>query len=994
MSEFRDDFDHREDPVVVAEKPGKRRSKSKSSSTSEPKGILKNSNPHAAYKSSSKLEELLENERPRAHGGGGGHHRHHHKSKEDGHHKKHSSSKSHHDHGGEERKKSSSHKHHKHSSDKKRSSSGKRHKHRHSSGDNSTNTTHASASTVETGQEIDDDVGRINGRAVTSTTATNPADSIYDQPRVPAVKYMQHQEEQKQQQEVSKIYNAIVKAAEASDDPQGFYENLGFAAAKKAFGEGEGSGGVEEAESVGRNKANHHHQSLYDVPKSNKRVFPENHAVDAPEAIYVNDIANDDDGADDGDFDEAEQYDVPKNNKSGGGINGVSLADLIPQDYDSPKTRDSLSTIEEEQHTPQQENYDFPIIVKDEDLVYQNSGSIGRVDQSNKSYIVEYTTVAPSTHSTGNHNNHNNVVDDRSSGYRSSSSPSIQSTDDLYVNERTASTNNGGVGMLLAQQHQQGGVNMASMEDLDSCGSSHKLSSPEPHHNNQYYNNLRSGSNKRDIAIETTLERPKPRPTVKQLEDDQAKRERELAKERAREREREKAEEIEREIRRKRDETKSRFQKPVEYFNNRVQEEQKRREKNHGSAVNGGEDGEIRNKTYFSSSSSAAAAHQGTKKPDAAAVPTFIFDKRDDDGDGHRNDGLVPSAAVSPLSNNVVVSGNNNNGNTSTTSRTKQQQQRDRSVDVYHETVRQRATSSLASSKDLFAITRSAESELVEPLEEVSGGQEKEVVEVEEEEEEDMPSVRQLRSKFEKNSSSGPSASLSKMTSSSGKNKSKGMFNKKPSSSFAVMASLTRRGAVAMSKSLQSLDIKSKSVSEDSSCGNNGFSIKATSSSEALVDEESLFTSSELRFGTSGHQRSKKSSSKSQHHREIHSHASGGKQTDGGPLDKKLEVAPVQFGREENFDLQRQGHAEEDDDDESVDDDVVWDPVRFVARMYKMPKLSEDEVAKNSADAAHFRGNLERLPPGKKKSTLWNNWKKMYFVAERGFLQVRSNSKE
>ena len=107
-------------------------------------------------------------------------------------------------------------------------------------------------------------------------------------------------------------------------------------------------------------------QPLYDVPRSNpRRVSPTSllqsasetlaNAIPsdfAAEAVYVNDsytnelvssmmnsVNEDQLGFD--------QYDIPRSNKN--------LSDLIPQEYDVPKNRDSLSTIEEEH-----QEYDIP----------------------------------------------------------------------------------------------------------------------------------------------------------------------------------------------------------------------------------------------------------------------------------------------------------------------------------------------------------------------------------------------------------------------------------------------------------------------------------------------------------------------------------------------------------------------------------------------------------------------------------------------------------
>ena len=106
-------------------------------------------------------------------------------------------------------------------------------------------------------------------------------------------------------------------------------------------------------------------QPLYDVPRSNpRRVSPTRLLTQAndeiinsapldftAEAIYVNDsYSNDIVSVVVNSVEEEQaldQYDVPRNNKT--------LRDFIPQDYDVPKNRDSLSTIEEEH-----QEYDIP----------------------------------------------------------------------------------------------------------------------------------------------------------------------------------------------------------------------------------------------------------------------------------------------------------------------------------------------------------------------------------------------------------------------------------------------------------------------------------------------------------------------------------------------------------------------------------------------------------------------------------------------------------
>ena len=139
------------------------------------------------------------------------------------------------------------------------------------------------------------------------------------------------------------------------------------------------------------------------------------------------------------------------------------LEELIPVEYDVPKIRDSLSTIEEEH-----QEYDVPrnCVIKtttaaavadfddnidpgighnSEENLYENQayldpgsdkkrsdsrGSNNNAIYANQDNVVSNSTAFCSEFSVVSSTN----TDDRSSGYRSSSSPSIQS-EELYVNE-------------------------------------------------------------------------------------------------------------------------------------------------------------------------------------------------------------------------------------------------------------------------------------------------------------------------------------------------------------------------------------------------------------------------------------------------------------------------------------------------------------------------------------------------------------------------------
>ena len=170
------------------------------------------------------------------------------------------------------------------------------------------------------------------------------------------------------------------------------------------------------------------------------------------------------------------------------------------------------------------------------------------------------------------------------------------------------------------------------------------------------------------------------------------------------------------------------------------------------------------------------------------------------------------------------ITTNNTNGTID-----KKPSQKDRSVDVYHETVRQRATRSTEPVKDVFpgsdqdsTMTRQKPGKKKQrapqhPQKDIN--------------DEELPSVRELRSKFE-TSKNGAKKVANSPSSSPSKKSSKIDFKK----GFNVMSSLTRRSAMSVSKSMQNLSIDSKK--EDSK--------KSDSSAESgIIMEFSHFTFAE-----------------------------------------------------------------------------------------------------------------------------------------------------
>ena len=89
---------------------------------------------------------------------------------------------------------------------------------------------------------------------------------------------------------------------------------------------------------------------------------------------------------------------------------------------------------------------------------------------------------------------------------------------------------------------------------------------------------------------------------------------------------------------------------------------------------------------------------------------------------------------------------------------------------------------------------------------------------------------------------------------------------------------------------------------------------------------------------------------------------------------------------------------ERDERKRQQDKSKHWDPQYFVKNLYKIPALgdshgcSEEEGGFISLEASHacptIEGYMERLPAGRKKSTMWNSWKKQYFVAKNGVLNI------
>lgn len=67
----------------------------------------------------------------------------------------------------------------------------------------------------------------------------------------------------------------------------------------------------------------------------------------------------------------------------------------------------------------------------------------------------------------------------------------------------------------------------------------------------------------------------------------------------------------------------------------------------------------------------------------------------------------------------------------------------------------------------------------------------------------------------------------------------------------------------------------------------------------------------------------------------------------------------------------------------------AWDPLACVRSLYNLQDQEDQEVSLDpSSSCPAIEGYMERLPAGRRKSTLWNSWKRQYFVARAGVVSV------
>ncbi len=381
------------------------------------------------------------------------------------------------------------------------------------------------------------------------------------------------------------------------------------------------------------------------------------------------------------------------------------------------------------------------------------------------------------------------------------------------------------------------------------------------------------------------------------------------------------------------------------------------------------------------------------------------------------------AASSSPASNRRGSSdgsrGNSGGGDGNTTQERKKNPMKDRSVDVYHETMRQRATSrsEKASYKAVFSQEEREEEDQEERRKQKNKKRDGEMVrseietkgekspgEAEAAAQEDMPSVRQLRSRFETESppvdgsspsssssdrTAGASSPVSSSTASGGgeggrERRKKIQESSSPKQSnrkvggggFLVMSSLTRRSALTVGRCVQGYFRKEKEEAEAKAAREKPVKEVETEGKTKKGEEKRMFDHSDVKFGKNGNKNNNVVLPPNDHSQDRDRMI-------------KFDLQEQQQQRQQQQQKQQQQQLNQDvEGPPLVDSDGKWSPLAFVARLYAIQKVDADEVRKNSADAAHIQGHLERLPQGKKKSTVWNTWKRVYAVANVGVLTL------
>jgi len=1041
-------FDQDEEEAVEHHEPSANSNCVKKKQRDKPKGILKNSNPNATYHKNRhhrrKLDELVENERPEiipthTHHG---RHRHHHE------HHKHSHRHSHHqdattpqnDNITEEavynEKNSKMSKRHSHGSSKKSSSKQHRHSsHKHRSQSESNNSNGVDALHVD-----HDQLGGAGNNAK-NDVHDDDMSNIYDSPKVPPIPVVMNSAVAELPTNQPHHDNNNCNTNGHSEVPTENHQTLSETLQKE--------------------------EVVYDVPRSNPRKVVQDQKLAPKEAIYVNNpnihvhhshhshthqnqnqpetvLTNNNiqSSAENNHHEIDNTYDVPrKTTATPANVKPMPdevFEELIAVEYDIPKIRDSLSTIEEEH-----QEYDVPrnCIIKTNDFEDIDPG-IGRDQNSEENLYENQAYLEPDNLeisrnrekgkrlSPDHHQSNNNAIyandsvvsssttflsefsvvsstntDDRSSGYRSSSSPSIQS-EELYVNESA----------------------IGSMED-----SASNPSNPSPDHQALITSEVITTS--KEIGVGTSESLPRSSDKKKSKKDKKE-------KEAKRDKERAQAEAIDKEILGKKaslERPKSKAPKPPKtYFTDNNKNTSKidlpntvstsERKKNFLQS--------IENKDTTTVSKKNNTINTNNKKKQETEVQPAQQQRY------QTKDPEIQESA-------------NSNGNTTIE---KKPSQKDRSVDVYHETVRQRVTRSTEAVKDVFTPDQDSNTNNNNKKAAKTKKQRAPQHPQKDINDEELPSVRELRSKFETSKSGGNKqqndttkksreiASSSPPTSSSSPAKKSNKIDFKKG--FNVMSSLTRRSAMSVSKSMQNLSIDSKKEADqskkhldDANNANN-----AVGESGAIIMDFSHFTFAE----TSDKQDSDDAnvvqpSAKNQQPARNHGHIPT---SDVIQAEKKIEtedplyaniepatpkrnsirqskkankegsdggcLMEVQKGQQQQKQKSSrtggessaakkllQSAIQEDNDDnqnQNNENDTPgvcglgsWNPQKTLVHLYALPDVKETNDSLHTG-APEMEGFLERLPPGKKKSTIWNSWKRQYFVAKAGLLLIFGDS--
>ena len=357
----------------------------------------------------------------------------------------------------------------------------------------------------------------------------------------------------------------------------------------------------------------------------------------------------------------------------------------------------------------------------------------------------------------------------------------------------------------------------------------------------------------------------------------------------------------------------------------------------------------------------------------------------------------------------------------------KKPSQKDRSVDVYHETVRQRATRNSEAIKEVFADVQednipATANTVKKPNRKKNRAPQNPQKDINDE---DLPSVKELRSRFEKErsnslieskkikegiqESSAPKKSWTKP--------SKIDFKK----GFNVMSSLTRRSAMSVSKSMQNLNLDNQHQQNHHQLTNSNskkddmeFSHFTYSETEALNSKNNAIETKQN--GKNSFSPSPKNDAKYIFEEKDETPISSNnddldpvyvniestkkqKQPEKEQTKSSSPPPPIQVqhrarnGGESsaaNKLLQSLDNDEEEDNQTGLG---PWNPTKIVAHLYKLADIKPLSKGDGSSkQGEELEGYIERLPPGKKKSTIWNSWKRQYFVAKAGLLLIFGDS--